>query len=412
MTGGPALAQFDEYTEPGGPSTPPVERKEQLEHAIEDAPWRLGVVRVRPWFGISDVRYVDNAFNTPTGEEISDLTGTVGAGLRAYLRTGPKAIWAAHVLPEYVAWQELEERRSVNGRYGLGFFGFFNRLTVEALGERDQEQRLSSPEVPEPVHQRSERARLALEVEVTGAISIFTAGELKRLHTVVETPEEAPLDRLDREATYLRGGLRWRLPRGWSLGVGAESSAVEFETADPRFDRSNSGTSPLVELRLNGEDRYLRLEAALRTLDPEPGSTFVPFEEPTGGLELGLGIDGRLATWIYGRRSLLYSLEESWGYALDDRAGVSTRLRLGSRSGLLAFAETGRMDFVAATPGAPRRRDAMQAVGAAFEIGLVRSLSLMLQVRRLDFDSNLPGLDRAVTSFGGSFNLGGSRSSW
>ncbi len=407
-----ALAQFDQYTEPGGPTARPEERKDELEKAMADASWRLGAVRVKPWFGIYDVRYVDNAFGSPTGEEVSDLTGTVGAGLRTYLHTGPKVIWAAHLLPEYVAWRELDEKNTVNGRYGLGFFGFFNRLTVEAVGERDQQQRLGSPEVPELAHQRSERAHVALELEATRAISVFTAGQVVRLRSLIEAPEEAPLDRLDRDATYLRAGLRWRLPRGWSVGLGAERSDVEFDTDDPRHDRSNAGTSPLLVVRLDRDDHYLRFEAAQRELEPEPGSSFVAFDETTGSLELGLRTESRLTTWIYGRRGLLYTLDDSYGHALDDRYGLSARLGLGARSQLLAFAEAGRLEFVAAAPGVVARRDDVRAIGASFGINLARKVTLALMARRLDYESNVAGLDRAVTSLGVGVSLGGGRAAW
>ncbi len=408
----PAVGQFDQYMEPGGPTDRPEERKEQIERAVEEAPWRLGVVRVKPWFGVYDVRYVDNAFGSPTGEEVSDLTGTVGAGLRAYLRNGPKVVWAAHVLPEYVGWQKLEDKRTVNGRYGLGVFGFWNRMAVEALAERDQQQRLGSPEVPEPVHQRWERGQVGVQVAATGHMTVFASGELVRLSSLIESPEEAPLDRLDRDATYLRGGLRWRLPRDWSVGLGVERTQVEFDTADPALDRSNSGTAPLLLVRLDRPNHYLRLEAAYRELDPEPGSSFVAFAEPTGGLELGIGTEARLSSFLYARRGLVYSIEDAWGYALDDRAGVSSRLRVGTRSSLNAFVESGTMDFVVALPGAPDRRDDVLAYGGGFSIGLVRSLGLAFLARRLDFRSNVPGLDRAVTSFGFSVNLGGRRGDW
>jgi hypothetical protein len=405
-----ASAQFDQYTEPGGPTTPPEDRKEQLEKAMEEARWRLGVVRVKPWFGVYDVRWVDNVFGTPTGEAVSDLTGTVGAGLRAYLHSGPKVIWSAHLLPEYVAWRELSDKNTVNGRYGLGAFGFFNRLTLETLAERDQQQRLGSPEVPELAHVRSERGRLGVEVEVSGALSVFAAGELARLRTAAETPEEEALERLDRDSAYLRGGLRWKLPRGWSVGLGAERSDVDFE--DPTSDRSNSGTAPLLEVRLDRPDHYLRFEAAQRSLEPKPGSSFVPFDETTASLEVGFGMEARLSSWLYGRRGLVYSLGGAYGYALDDRFGASARLKVGGRSQVLGFVEAGSMDFVAAGTGAPPRTDDVRAVGASFGIPLARNLSLTLAARYLDFESDLPGLDRTVTSFGAGVSLGGSRAAW
>ncbi|HEX5758371.1 MAG TPA: hypothetical protein VF121_04215 [Thermoanaerobaculia bacterium] len=377
---------------------------------MEEAPWRLGVVRLRPWIGLYDVQYVDNALGAADEEEeVSDLTATFGAGLRAYLRTGPKLVWAAHLLPEYVAWQDLEERRSVNGRYGLGAFGFFNRLTLEALAERDQQQRLASAEVPEQAHERRERGRLAAEVKATGRISVFGSAELARVRYEADDAA-APLERLDRDASYLRAGLRWHLPRGWSVGLGAERSQVDFE--DPDADRSNAGTSPVAEVRWDRPERYLRLELARRSLEPRGGSSFVPFEEPTALLEAGFNSDGRMPVWVYGGRGLVYALSGDYAYFTDDRLGLSARLELGWRSDVQLFAERARHDYAAVRAGVAARRDDATAYGLGVGFALGRSTRLSLSARRLELASSLPGFDRSVASFGAGVALGGRRSEW
>lgn len=406
-----ALAQFDQYTEPGGPAGRPISRQEELEGKMEEAPLRLGVVRVTPWIGVYDVQYVDNVLGTPgEDEKTSDLTGTIGAGLRAYLRTGPKVIWAAHLLPEYVAWQDLDERRSVNGRYGVLGYGFFNRLTLEALAERDQRQRLASLEVPEQVHLRNERGRLSLDLKATGRISVFASGEVARTRNVVKDPAQAPLDLLDRDASYLRAGLRWHMPRGWSVGLGAERSQAEFEQGG--LDLSNAGTSPVVEVLWDREEHYLRFEAAQRSLEPRQGSSFVPFDETTASLEAGFNAESRLPIWVYGRRGLVYSLAGDYPYFTDDRLGVAGQLRFGWRTDLTLFGEIGRHDYTAAAAGVADRRDDTSAYGAGLGFGLGRSARLTISARRLELDSNLPLLDRSVTFLGVGVTLGGRRGEW
>ncbi len=414
---GGAVAQFDQYRAPGGPQTPPLTRQQSLEQAIEDARWQLGRVRVDPWLGVSNVQYVDNAFGVPDGgAETADLTATAGAGLRAYLPAGRRLYFAAHALPEYTWWRDLEERRGVNGRYGLGAFGFFNRLTFEATAARDQGQRITTPEIPQPVRQRLDRAGLALELKVSGGISVFAAGEqLEYRHRLAgeRDPRTAPLDRLDRDQTLLRGGLRYRFPGGWAVGAGAERSEVDFTAAlTAADDRSNSGTSPFLELRREGPNDFLRLEVARRSLEPAAGSAFEPYEATTAAFEVGFNTTGRLVTWLYGSRNLIYSLAEGYSDLQDDRLGVSFERELGWRTRLRIYGEAGRNAYRASLPGFPDREDDTQAFGAAFHFKVGEGSSFTLQVTRTELDSNLPGLDRSVTTLGTGVNFGGTRSSW
>lgn len=402
-----AGAQFDQYKTPGGPTGRPESRKEALERAMEEARWRLGAVRLDPWLSLSDVEWVDNATATAAGEsETSDVTATLGAGLSAYLRTGPDLVWAAHALPEYVGWRELEDRRGVGGRYGLAAFGFWNRLTVQAGARRDERQGIVTPEVPRLVTQRNDRGGAALELRLSQHVGAFAAGEALAFRSTLERdePDVADLERLDRDQTVLRAGVRWLLPRGWSVGLGAERTDVEF--LDPAADRSNSGSAPLFELRRDAEDHHLRLELASRSLEPEPGSEFVPFDETSAELEAGFNTDGRVELWLYGGRRLVYSLSEDYSHFRDDRAGASIELELGWRTALRLFTEAGRGDYTPISTAVPQRDDDVLAVGAELSFGLVRGTQLSLKARHLEVDSSLPGFDRSLTTLGAGFAFG------
>jgi hypothetical protein len=408
-----AIAQFDQYRAPGGPQEPPRTRRQSLESAIAEARWQFGKLRVDPWLGVSNVEYVDNVFGAAE-DETSDITATGGAGLRLYLPTGRKVTWAAHALPEYTWWQDQKDRRGVNGRYGLGVFGFFNRLTVEASATRDQGQRIATPEVPQPVRQRLDRAGLGLEVEVSGGVSVFAAGELQevRHRRQGSDPRLAPLDRLDRDLNVVRAGLRYRFGGGWAIGAGAERTATDFLDSASGEDRSNRGTSPFLELRRDGANEYLRLEVSQRSLEPVDGSVFVPYDETSASFELGLNTGGRLVSLVYGGRSLVYSLAAGYSDLQDDRLGVAFDRELGWRTRLRVFSETGRNDYRPVGPEVPDRRDDSLAYGVGLTFKVGERSSFVLQLTHTEYDSNLPLLDREVTTLGTGINLGGRRTSW
>ena len=73
------------------------------------------------------------------------------------------------------------------------------------------------------------------------------------------------------------------------------------------------------------------------------------------------------------------------------------------------FAETGQEDFEAARPGVPARQDDVTAYGGELTMSLWRSARLHLGGSESQFDSNLPGRDRTLTTIraGISFGIGG-----
>ncbi len=399
------MAQFDEYRPPGGLVQPPADRKGALEKAAEDARWHLGPVRIAPWWQLRDIQYVDNAFGASEGKK-GDFTASLGAGLSAYFRTGPKIYWRAQALPEYVWWHEATERRRLGGRYGLSAFAFWNHLTVEATGERTQEQKFVSPEVAALAQARSDRGTLALDLAITDRITLFAGAEEVGLRNLVSTSAgEAPFDQFDRNESLLRGGARYRLPRGFSIGVGVERAVVDFVDAPERVDRSSVGTSPFVQLRQQNEDHFFDLEVAARSADPRPGSSFVPFNSTTARLEAGFGTGNRLGTSVYGSRGIVYTLAAGYSYLEDDRVGGALNFEVSRRTNLRLFAEVGRNSYQVATPGTPKRRDNLRAYGGALSLATGRSSSFGIHLSRIDLTSNLPGFDRSVTAVGAGLTL-------
>jgi hypothetical protein len=399
-----AGAQVFQYTPPGGPQEPEP-RKETLEHEVEEARYHLGPVRIAPWATLRDVSYVRNIF--ATGETPpDDVTATVGAGFRAYLHNGPKATWEAQVLPEYVWWSQQSGRRKLNGRYLLDFYGFFNRLTLEAHAGRQQQQRIVTPEVPVPVTARRDGGEIFTEIQTTQTLFAFARFSFARQETltdVVADPRTERFNLLDRNERILRAGLSWRPRRPWALSLGVERTQEDFDR--DVLDRSSAGTSPVAGVRFQGRRTELQADLAHRSLEARRGSLFVPFDGVTGSAAVTLGTRSRLSGTLYGNRNILYSVSASYAYFTEDKLGTALRLTLGRRTQARLFFEAGTHDFTAFAPGTPLFQEDFSSYGGSVLFRLRPYLELGLQALHSELDPGLPGGGRSYTTVGTTINL-------
>jgi len=407
----PAGAQFRQYTPPGSLVERPQGKKDNLENAVDQARWRLGGVRVDPWIGIRSLSFVDNVFVGQDEAPESDVTATVGAGLRAYLRTGPKVIWAAHALPEYNWWLDLEDRRLTSGRYGVGSFAFFNRLTLEATLVRREGQNIITPEFEQLISNRVNEGGFQFDLEAWRDLSVFGSANLYDYENIIDdVPGLPPIDRLNREEEVFRGGLRYRWRNDLSLAIGVESSEVTFDNADTRL--SNSGVSPLLGLSWTQPNFFVEADIVLRELEAEGTSDFVSYDEPTGSIQTGFNTGANLQYYLYTNRNVVYSVLASSSYFEDNRYGAAIAAKLGWRTRIRLFAESGTNDYVFSDPGLAARQDDVTAIGGrlSFEIG--RDTSFVFGVTRTEYDSNAAVASRDATFVQAGLNFGGGVSPW
>lgn len=404
---GSAKGQFFHFVPPGGPDERPESVEERLEREIKDAPYRFGPIRIAPLVGFRDVAYVRDLFDAEE-ESRSDVTATAGAGFRAYLRTGRKVTWIAQVLPEYVWWKEREDARRLNVSGGLETIFLFNRLTVDLAASRVEQQRIVTPEIPELVNSAIDVGRIDAELEATPQLRPFVSARWSHHEGLVEEREDprvARVELLDRDEQVLRGGLHWYPRVGWKIGLGAESSQVDFDR--PTLDSSNEGTAPVLELEIDRPHFFFNADLAARSLEATEGSRFVDYDRVTGSVALSLLPGGRLESALYANRQLLYSVSSDAPYLEDQRLGVSLGIGIGQRATVRVFVETGNNDYVTFAPDAPNREDDLTAYGGSLRFTLVNNLVLAFQVTRLELDSNLSGADRSYTSGGITLTLRG-----
>lgn len=401
----PAWGQFPQYTPPGGANEPSLDPETAIEQALDDARWRLGPVRLAPWIGISQLAYVDDVFGGSArgdgGDEgkVSDFTATVGAGLTAYLPTGPDVYWLAEATPQYVAWQELSERRQAIGRYGAGVFAFFNRLTLRVRAGREEEQRVFSSEFPQPAVGRREHVAADAELRLTGKIGLFAHGERAEISDrtagAEEEPERARFAALDRGQRRYRFGLRYRPTERVRIGLGVERTELDSDGAARPL--SNEGTAPVFELEAEGNKLSLGFDLTLLELEPVGASQFAPYDELGGSFRGALALGARTRFEVYGSSFPVLSLAPDYSAYEERRFGLGLGGDFGSRTRIRLFADQGENRYRPIGAGIPERADDVSAVGAELRFAVTRSLAIDIRAESLEVDSDLEGQDRELT---------------
>ncbi len=401
----PALqAQFRQYTPPGDLFGPAEPRAEAVERQAEEARWSLGKLRLAPQLGLSDLGYVDNVFDTAEGLETeSDFRGTATAGLDGFLHLGPQTIFTLYGRPRYVWWQEQEELREFDLAWGAGLFGNFNRLQIELVGERREEQGFLSNELRVPLDLATDSASFRFTIDFRGPFGLFGGASLLSADLPGATPEGAApldLDPLDRDETLYEGGLLYELGNGFQVGLGAERSEVEFD--DDPGGRSNEGTSPLLSLRFAGNRADFDLRAVQRRVEFE-SETLGESDEVTGALRSTWQLGTKTALSLYGSRQIVYS-------ALDAGAFFTSAFYGGGlgwgqldperrrRPRLAVFVERGDDRWEAASAELAGRADDILNYGLSLQVPLRRLAVFELGAIESEIDSNLDVFDRSYTT--------------
>ena len=224
----------------------------------------------------------------------------------------------------------------------------------------------------------------------------------ERLDLTNQEDERVVFSLLDREEDRLTGGVRFRSPRGWVVGVGFEDSTVEF--ADNARDLSHSGESTLAEVGFLGNSFSFRLALAFRDLEADPGSDFGTFDETTGNLETLWNVSPKTSFLTYAWRRQRFSVASQNAFVLSERQGARLDYAF-QKSGLALIAEVGEDEFEAVGTGLGDRIDDVTAFGLEYRLRLRELVSVVAQVIYNDYDSNLDGFDRDVTRFGLTIQL-------
>ena len=404
LAAGSTRAQFQQYRPPGDFQPQRETMDALLERSMKDARWRLGPFLAHAWIGLRDFGYVDEG-----GTRGSDITATLGLGLRFYLPVGQQTTFTAHVLPEYSFWLDDSERNALAGRYGAGIFSNLGRIGLEASARQEENIDFFSNEINRRLNTLSRYGVLSLEVDLGRGVAVFGAAEPRRY----EFPQQAEevteaLESLVRDEQVYRASVRFELPHGFVLSLGAESSEADFD--DVVFNRASSGVAPILQASYDGTSLFFRLNAALRDLDPEPGSVFIPYREPSGDFQLSWRFRPRWELQLFGESNLRYTVEQEWIYYQDDEIGVAGRISLSANTSFRLSYRVGVNDYVGDS-SSRRREDDLETWGLDTSFHLGRGLVLGVGAYQTDYTPEFTGNDRRTISIRTGLSLGASTGS-
>jgi hypothetical protein len=301
-------------------------------------------------------------------------------------------------MPEYVWWQRESDRNTAVGHYGLGLFGWFSRLEGEVTARSIEEVTFLSSDVlvREPI--RNDEVAAKAQVRILGSLALYGGASTVRARVDATSDLTAvdPALLLDRDATQVRGGVRYLLrgKHGY-VGAGVLSERTGFQAADAI--RSNQGSSWYAETELRGNHIDAAVLYDYHDLEADD-STFPGYRNGGGRAAVILHPGTRLNSQIYALRALRYSAAEVDSYIEEERAGAALGYSLG-KAGLELFYENGSDDYF----GSSSRHEDVTAAGGWLDFSL-RSLKFRVGGRETQFEPP-GGPERKVREVLGSVSL-------
>lgn len=395
----PLSAQISNLSQVGEVPESERSRQEDLEAALEVARWTFGNTKIDPFIGITDGGWIRDAFDQADRETVDDFTLTFAAGLSLFHQIGEDSTLALWALPEYVWWQDLEDRRRLNGRYGAGWYGYFSRLALEFEARREEQQLQTTPEVRELTSQRLDLLRAGTAIDLYKSLALTAEASSRDFESLIEVGElgaGSPFSRLDRQEDVLQVGLRMRLRDAIDVEVGVFDVDTEFSSPDRRLD--NQGDGVYLAWLVEGDRITWDTRLEQRRLEVRVGAavgSFPEFDDLLGFSTLSFSSrSDRQTLGIYTRRGLFYALGSEFAYLLDDTIGGWWSSDLGSRLNLRLWAETAQLDYDSLVGVDAQRDDDVDRLGATLAIELPYRFDLLIgwQEQTVDVTSSgVPG---------------------
>ena len=405
VTALPAAAQLVTNSVPRQRTVP---LQETIEQTMAGARWHWGPFRIQPRINLTNFGYNNNVYGViDENDAIDDWSATVQAGIEAYLPFGPKTVIRARALPEYSWYQELEERRHLGGQYDVSLLGFFNRLTLEANGFTEDRQTIINSEREAIGIREGTGGSARVELEIFQRLALFAGGDQRTLSherpIEIDDPE-LQFQRLDRDESAARAGVRYRFRSYFDVALMQEQTATEFEIDSALRDNESEAT--LLSVHYDRPKFFVNLTGGNREGTAANGSSFIPYSETTGSYFAQYRLTAPIDFEVFGRRDVVYGLYANNPYFLESRNGAGLGVQFGRRLLIRGWTETGSNDYPdRGAAAAPIRSDDVTLIGASLSVPLWRQLVLTVGGTETDYDSNISGYDRSILRWTSTIGL-------
>jgi hypothetical protein len=405
----PALAQLTTDSVPRGRILP---AREELRQQLEASRYHWGPFRIQPLLSLRDIGLQKNLFGT-AGDSGSDFRATLGGGVRIIVPAGRKIFFRAQALPEYNWFRTEKERRGFGGDYRLETLALFNRMSVGLSGIQIQGVRPVSTEQERPVLTKRNEFLGTVDVEVLRRVSVFAtyATDSPRFDlTDAEIRDGISLDRLERDDSAVRAGVRYRIRPYFSVGAAVEETRTRFAIEENRNNKTNA---VMLTVQYDLPRTFVNAAISRRHAEAENGGgAFREISTTTGSYSISRRLTAPINAILFGRRALTYSLFEANTYFVETTNGLSLSMLLRRGLALQVYGDIGTNRYpaeVSVGSGRVVRTDQRRSAGAGLAFPLMKSAILTILGSRTHYDSNIPGFDRTVSQLTSSISLSFSR---
>jgi hypothetical protein len=252
-----------------------------------------------------------------------------------------------------------------------------------------------SSEFDQATNTRRDIVDMVAELRIGGNFHLFAGAAFAEITTLEDEIDDRVsfFSSQDRQETVLRGGIRYRPRKEVLIGAGIEESEADF--LDTARDRSNTGTSPFVEISYDAPKFFVTADLVFRDHEPEgETSEFVTLNETTGNFQVTMNPGWRMSFSPYARRDLSYAITEDYSYFLRDRFGLRVSGVISERWTGSIFGETGEDDYVVLTPTTPARTDDITSWGIDFSVDISERFAMRIGYTLIKYTSDFEGGDR------------------
>ena len=387
-----------------------IPERDSLEGEADQARIRLGPLKMRPVLTLGNFGYTNNFYGSTEDEAEDDFTATVTGGVKAIVPVGSKLFFRGNVLPSYYWYLYNEDRRSFGGTYDFSALYYLSRFSFEGrVGSYTSNVNLSS-EVERPVEQSVLAGRLRAQYELGSRTALV--GDLNLAKRSYGGPglTDAELDTvegLDGTDTVWSIGVRRKLGSRLLVGVSYEQGDLAFVNEGELRDATSTGVMGSAYLDKSRLD--VNVYMGYREFRPKDGSSFVPYDGPSGGANLTYALTRLISVGAFARSNLVSSLYADSAVYDERRAGVT--FGISPRwAGLYATYETGSNRYTAPTlqpdGSSVKRNDDVKTLRGGLRGQVTRYLNIGITAEKSDYTSNLPGFDRSVFRIGTTVGFG------
>lgn len=408
LLGEPCAAQLSTDVPPEQRTLPVAE---QVEREMATARFRLGPLRLQPFFELYNLGWTNNALVTPEGP-IDDYTASVSAGAKLILPLGQKVFLRGNVAPTYTWYKETDDLRGFGGIYSGELLALLNRLTVGAAGRYREQISTVSSEVARDVFNTTASGSAKVELKLLERLSLFAGAEgveLVQEDPSASTPGLAPASDLDRTEAAYRAGLRYEFSSALSIGAMAEEVRTRFARDGDLQD--NDAASLILVARYDRKRLYVEGTAGVRHGKPVNQNGYFPeYRIGTYGYLVSFFVLPNLELRVLGSRRPEASLFLDNPYYFETRNGGVLRLAVGRRLAFNLSAQMGSNRYVNPvlvidTGEIVTRVDDTRRFGGGFDFRVSRAVTLGLTARQERYDSNIDYYDRDVFRITGGISI-------